>query len=125
MPATVESFRATLAPDVLAALDRLRAIVMAARPDLSEGIKWKAPSFALAGEDRITLGVDRKGGVRVVLHRGAKAQTATDLRFVDPDGLAAWPTPHRAVLTFGDEAEIASKRAALQGLFGRWVSATA
>ena len=122
---TVESYRATLAPDILAAVDRLRALAVAAHPGLTEQIKWNAPSFALAGEDRITLGVAPRGGVRVVLHRGAKATDAADFRFDDPDRLAAWPAPDRGVLTFRDDGEIAAKSAAVQDLFARWLAATA
>lgn len=69
---SVEAWRTGLAPDVLTAVDALRAIAAAAHPDLTERIKWNAPSFALADEDRITLGLNPKRGVRVVLHRGRR-----------------------------------------------------
>jgi len=120
----VEAFRAKLPPEVRSAIDRLRAIAVAAHPGLSEGIKWNAPSFALGGEDRITLGISPKGRVRVVLHRGAKTRKVEDLRFADPEGLAAWPAADRAVLTFDDEAEIIAKGPALHALFAAWLAAT-
>lgn len=121
---TVEGWRAGLAPDALAMVDRLRALAAGAHPGLSERIKWNAPSFALGDEDRITLGLEPKGGARVVLHRGAKAKDGSGLVFADPDGLAVWPAPDRGVLRFASLDEIEAKADAVAALFARWVEAT-
>lgn len=67
-----------------AGLDRLRAMVSTAAPGLTETIKWNAPSFTAGDQDRVTLGIERKGGWRVVLHRGAAPQDANDFVFEDP-----------------------------------------
>ncbi len=61
----IEGFRSVLDGETLAMIDRLREIVAASHPSLNEQIKWNAPSFAVGGDDRITLGVERKGGVRL------------------------------------------------------------
>ena len=121
---TVEAYRATLAPAVLAMVDRLRGLAAGAHPGLTERIKWNAPSFALGDEGRITLGLERKGGVRAVLHRGAKAKS-DGFAFAEPDGLAAWPAPDRGVLTFASLDEIEARADAVAGLFARWLAATA
>ena len=121
----IDTCRATLDPDILAMVDALRGIAAAAGPDLTERIKWNAPSFAVGDEDRITLGLERKGGVRVVLHRGAKAKDSAGFDFPDPDRLATWPASDRGVLTFATLAEIEDKRAALGDLFARWLERTA
>lgn len=107
-----------------AMIDILRDIVRDAGPDLVESIKWNAPSFADRGRDRVTLGVERRGGVRLVLHRGA---TSGDdgLRFPDPDGVARWPSGDRGVATFAEAAEIEAARTALEALVRRWLAATA
>ena len=105
-------------------VDVLRGIVAAAHPDLSERIKWNAPSFAIGGDDRITLGLERKGGVRLVLHRGAKARAPADFRFDDRDGLATWPSADRGVVVFADEAAIERQRPALSALCRRWIELT-
>lgn len=120
----IETYLAGLKPADRAAVDALRAIVIAAAPGLVERIKWNAPSFAVGDENRITLGIERKSGVRVVLHRGAAKRKVTDLRFVDEGKLAKWPAPDRGVATFADAAEIEAKRDALHGLFARWIAAT-
>lgn len=121
---TVEAYRATLEPDMLAAVDALRAIAVEAHPGLIERIKWNAPSFALGDEDRITLGLNPKGGVRVVLHRGAKVKDGSGLVCDDRDMLAHWPAPDRGVLSYAGLAEIEARRAAILDLFRRWLAAT-
>ena len=120
---SVEAYLDSLKPDVRAAVDALRAIVVEAQPGLVERIKWNAPSFAIGDDDRITLGVAPKGGFRVVLHRGAAAKH-DDFRFDDEDGLANWPAPDRGVVTFADTGEIEARRDALLDLFTRWLAAT-
>ena len=122
---TVGAYRAGLTPDTLAAMDALRSIIVEAHPGLSERIKWSAPSFAIADDDRITLGVERKGGVRAVLHRGAKSKEPSSFRFEDPEGLATWPASDRGVLTFADADAVTARRDALRELFARWLAATA
>ena len=120
----VASWRAQCEAEALPAIDALRAMALEAGPDLAERIKWNAPSFALGGEDRITLGVERKGGVRAVLHRGA-ARSAAPAGFADTAGLARWPSPDRAVLQFADLAAVTSRRAEVIALFRRWLEAGA
>lgn len=122
---SVDQFLDVLSASDRATADALRQLIAEARPDLSEHIKWNAPSFCHRGEDRITLGVERKGGLRVVLHRGAKPADASAFRFGDPVGLARWPAPDRGVLTFTDKAEVKAKRDAVRELFARWIEATA
>lgn len=108
-------------PQARAGVERLREIVRAVPAAWQETIKWNAPSFAVDGEDRVTLGVDRKGGWRLVLHRGAAA--APDFAFVDAAGLARWPTPDRGVVAFRRLEEIAEARSGLVRLIGDWVAA--
>lgn len=120
----VETYLAALDPAVRADVDRLRALVLQGCPALSEEIKWNAPSFAHAGQDRVTLGLDRKGGYRIVLHRGAKVADTAGFRFVDDTGLATWPAPDRGVVALRDRARIESAGPAITRLIGRWIDAT-
>jgi hypothetical protein len=92
---------------------------------LSERIKWNAPSFALGDDDRITLGLERKGGVRVVLHRGAKVQDTAGFVFEDPAKLAKWPAPDRGVIVFAEAAAVEAQAEAFSDLCTRWLEATA
>lgn len=125
MTDAVEKFRKTLAPDVLAMVDALRAAVAAAHPGLVESIKWNAPNFTVDGEDRITLGIERKGGVRLVLHRGATRHAdSAAFSFADDRKLARWAAPDRGVIVFGDLAAIRARAADLQALCRSWVEQT-
>lgn len=119
---TVADWLAAQTPETSAAIERLRAIVAAAAPGLTEEIKWNAPSYADGGQDRVTLGVERNGGVRVVLHRGA-AVKSDGFAFDDPHGLAAWPSRDRGVVKLLDAAEIDSIAPRLTDLVARWIAA--
>ena len=123
--ATIDAYRAALEPELQETMDALRSIIVEAHPGLAERIKWNAPSFALGDDDRITLGIEQKGGVRVVLHRGAKAKDSRAFKFQDADRLAAWPAPDRGVLSFADTEAVTAQRDALRDLFTRWLAATA
>ena len=119
---TPAAWLAAQTPETAAAIERLRAIVSAAAPDLSEEIKWNAPSYADAGRDRVTLGVERKGGVRLVLHRGAAVRT-DGFTFDDPTCLARWPSPDRGVITFADASAVEAVAQPLTDLLARWIAA--
>ncbi|NBW06911.1 MAG: DUF1801 domain-containing protein [Caulobacteraceae bacterium] len=121
---SVEEYRAALDAPTRDALDALRRIVMEAAPDLTEEIKWNAPSFAHKGRDRVTLGVEPRGGYRIVLHRGAKAQDGEGFHFDDPDKIATWPAPDRGVVRLRDATEIKDRAASLRAFITRWIAAT-
>lgn len=121
---TIDQFRAGLDAATLQTVDLLRQVISASHPGLTEHIKWNAPSFVLEGVDRITLGLERRGGVRVVLHRGAKAMDATSFTFSDPEGLAAWPAPDRGVIVFKNADDVAGRSERLQALCERWLRET-
>jgi hypothetical protein len=121
---SVENYLAALEPAVRADVDRLRTLVLAADPALTEEIKWNAPSFAHEGQDRVTLGLDRKGGYRIVLHRGAKVVGADGFSFIDDTSLASWPACDRGVIALKDRARIESASAEITRLIGRWIAAT-
>lgn len=121
---SVDAFREGLDAESLAMIDALRSIVSSSCADLIEQIKWNAPSFGTCDADLITLGIERKGGVRLVLHRGAKPKQADGFHFDDVDGLAKWPASDRGVLTFRTLGDIQAKRDALSDLCRRWAEAT-
>ena len=124
MPEAIAAFRSALDPETRAMIDALRAIVAGAVPQLTERIKWNAPSFAFGDDDRITLGIERKGGVRLVLHRGARPKDTADFSFEDPACLAKWPAPDRGVILFANLAAIDAASDALSDLCRRWIDRT-
>ncbi|WP_200935021.1 DUF1801 domain-containing protein [Brevundimonas sp. Leaf363] len=120
----VEAFIETWPEAIRPLTRRLRDIALAAAPDVTEHIKWNAPSFCVEGDDRITLGLERSGAVRVVLHRGAKAKDAAGFAFTDPDRLARWAAPDRGVLVFKDAAALEAVEGPFGDLCERWLAAT-
>lgn len=122
---TVEAYRDSLGAPARELVDAVRGIIRQSHPDLTEHIKWNAPSFCHGGEDRITMGTERKGGVRIVLHRGAKVKDGAGFVFADPHRLARWPASDRGVILIEDMAAAEARREALADLFRRWIDATA
>lgn len=120
MHVEVETFLAALPPEKRALTDRLRALIHAAAPGLEERIKWNAPSFG----DRVTLNYAPKGGMRVILHRGAKPRDLAGFAFADAGSTACWPSPDRGVVAIRDLVDLETKADALVALIGDWIPAT-
>jgi hypothetical protein len=117
----IDAYRDRLAPAQRETVDRLRTLAAAAGPDLVERIKWNAPSFAHDDVDRITLGIQRNGDIRVVLHRGARSKPIEGFAFEAPADLVAWPAPDRGVLFFSSAEEVDKRADEVSGLFRRWL----
>ena len=104
----------------------LRNIIRASDSEITEHIKWNAPSFCLNGEDRFTFKLNATEAVDIVFHRGAKAKAMPSERLIeDPDGLLKWATNDRAVATFSSMAEIQNKELALLAILSEWKKASA
>lgn len=108
-----------------AGVERLRRLLLAAHEGLGEHIKWNGPSFRHQGDDRITIGLDPKGAIRVILHRGVKVKEAEGFAFDDPSGLIRWAAPDRGVITLKDAQAVEAHAGALSDIAHRWIEATA
>jgi hypothetical protein len=107
-------------------VEAVREIILSAHPGITEQIKWNAPSFGIDGDDRITFRLQPGDRVQLVFHRGTrKRDDAATFAFEDRAGLLAWVAPDRALVSFRDLDDVAAKRAALQDLVRRWMTATA
>lgn len=109
--------------DTRTVVEKLRAIILSSHSELTEHLKWNAPNYSHLGKDRITMNLNPKGGVRVIFHRGAKVSAASGFRFEDPDELARWPAPDRAVISFADHSDVQLKSAGLSSFVRRWIDA--
>ncbi|WCT75503.1 DUF1801 domain-containing protein [Sphingomonas naphthae] len=125
MSPIVADFLAGLDPTTRNTIDTVRGLVLTAADNLVEEIKWNAPSYRHGDAHRVTLGLERKGGIRIVLHRGAKVKDARGFAFADPVGIARWPTPDRGVILVADAEDATAKGAAIRDIVGRWIAATA
>lgn len=108
-----------------AEIELVRSIILAADPDITEHVKWNAPSFCYHGEDRVTFNLRAKQGVQLVFHRGAKVKASQGFEFKDPAGLLEWVAKDRALANFKDAKDVKSKKKALTEVVERWVQTNA
>ena len=53
-------------------IEAILEAILEACPNLSETIKWNAPTFCYEGKDRMTIMLHKKDKVGLILHTGAK-----------------------------------------------------
>ena len=100
-------------------IERLRSAILGSNERITEHIKWKAPSFRYAGEDRVTFRLHPAERAQLVFHRGAKVKgDAAGFAFEDDTGLLRWVAKDRAVVALRD-AEV--RQGDLVGVVNRWV----
>ena len=101
----------------------LRPVLLVQRvTEISEHIKWNAPSFRYGGEDRVTFRLQPGNRFQLIFHRGAKVRADTaDFVFQDGTGLLTWLTPDRGLVEFLDLQSVESRRADVVALVNRWV----
>lgn len=104
----------------------LRKIILDSDPEITEHIKWNAPSFCVNGEDRFTFKLNAKETINIVFHRGAKVKELPKERLIeDPDALLKWAANDRAVATFSDMADVRNKELGLIAILNEWRKASA
>ncbi|MEU8301819.1 DUF1801 domain-containing protein [Micromonospora sp. NPDC048909] len=123
-PGEVDDFMATLDHPLKAGVEELRLAILASNADISEHVKWNAPSFRYNGEDRVTFRLRPADRLQLIFHRGAKVRPdLAEFTFQDPTGLMTWLAPDRGVVTFPDLETIQSQQAAVVSLVNHWVRA--
>lgn len=102
---------------------QLRAIVLSADPQLTEQVKWNAPSFCYNGDDRITMNLSKKDQVLLIFHLGAKTKDDKKLETLirDPGKTLEWLSSNRAVMRFRSAAELNSLENALKKNIREWL----
>lgn len=120
----VEEYLTELDHPLASEVRELRDAILALDDRITEHIKWKAPSFVVAGEDRVTFTLRPGKGLDVILHRGVavRADTAA-FRFDDDTGIVRWATPDRGIVSLPDSAAIDTHRETLLALIRRWIDA--
>jgi hypothetical protein len=122
---TVDQFMNKLKHPHKDAIEQIRAVVLASHKQVTEQIKWNAPSFGLSGEDRITFRLDAKTGIQLIFHRGAKVRKdGKSFEFKDNSGLLEWITNDRATLTFSDAKDFVAKGTKFEKVVKQWLKAT-
>lgn len=122
----VADFMAKLKHPLKAEIEAVRKIIHSAHPELTEQIKWNAPSFCKEGEDRITFNLAGKGFIRLIFHRGAKVKDSKGegRLFEDKTGLLEWAADDRAIAKFTDLRDVKAKEKDLVAIVRKWISLT-
>lgn len=118
----VDDYLDTLDHPHLDGIRALRDALLAADPGISEHLKWNAPSFRFAGEDRATMRVAPGGAFQLVLHRGSRVRDdVAGFRFEDTTGLVRWAAPDRGVIDLAGPGALEQHLDEVVGLVRRWV----
>lgn len=98
--------------------------IKSAGPDLTEHIKWNAPSYVLDGEDRITLNTHFPDKIIVVIHMGATRKEDKKGKPVlqDDSGLIKWSSDIRGAISFLSTEDIEMKRDAFTTIIKNWLA---
>lgn len=121
---TVDQFLKWLEHPLKSEIEEVRAVILGADHQITEHIKWNAPSFRFGGDDRITFKLRPADRIQLVFHRGAKAKNTAGFVFEDHTDLIDWVAPDRGVVTFADMSEMKAHQEALRQLVVRWVNST-
>ena len=121
---SVDRFMETLEHPRKREIEEIRQLLLSLDGGITEQVKWNAPSFCVAGDDRITLRLQPKNILQVIFHRGAKAKSTEGFDFKDEAGLARWITPDRGMVEFKDQADLDARKGAFRHMAQAWVDAT-
>ena len=122
---SVSAFLDALQHPRRAEIERLREIVLRARPDLEENIKWNAPNYHIMGQDRLTMKIQPpKSFVLLIFHCGASKQTPPARVISDESGLLEWRGNDRAMATFQNMEALENADRTLAKLVQDWIAAT-
>lgn len=95
-------------------VQQVRSIVLAVSPEVSEAIKWQAPTFMYRG-NIASFYPKSKQHVSLMFHQGAALP--------DPTGLLEGEGDTSRVAKFADADDLAAKADALRGLIRAWIAA--
>jgi len=107
-------------------IEEVRAIILSAHDQLTEHVKWNAPSFCVDNDDRITFNLQGKGFFRLIFHCGAKVRKeAVNERLIDDNtGLLEWITNDRAIIKFTNMNDVTENKDKLINVIGKWIEAS-
>lgn len=89
-----------------AEVEMMREMIKNVNKDITEQIKWNAPSFSYKGEYLVTFNLWEKGRIHLVFHNPMISKVKSELLEGDYD--------HRRMAYFSDKKDIEEKKAALE-----------
>ncbi|GGD84729.1 DUF1801 domain-containing protein [Paenibacillus nasutitermitis] len=123
----VEEFMNKLEHPLKKEIEEVRHIILASSKELTEHIKWNAPSYCIHNEDRVTFNLHGKGFFRLIFHCGPKVREGTGKEplFDDATGLLEWLDRDRAFIPFTDMQDVRAKKEKLEQVLAKWIEVTA
>lgn len=109
-----------------AEIENTRKIIVGISDQITEHIKWKAPSFCINNLDRITFNFHVKEGFRLVFHCGSKKTEHENKEhlFIDETKLLNWVTGDRATIHITSATDFDNKREKLIAVATKWMEVT-
>lgn len=124
MTDTIDAYLTDVPEPARAALAELCRIIESSDERVRAEIKWNAPSFAI-DEHFATTGLLKAGGVRLVLHTGAKRRGPKRVLVIDdPEKLLDWKDTDRALIALADVDDVRRNEEALRVILGEWIAQT-
>jgi uncharacterized protein YdhG (YjbR/CyaY superfamily) len=102
----VDEFMDRLDHPFKAEVEMVREIIKNVNKDISEQIKWKAPTFSYRGEYLVTFNLWEKEHIHLVFHNPMISKVKSELLEGDYD--------HRRMTYFSDRNDILAKKSALE-----------
>lgn len=102
----VDEFMEKLDHPFKAEVQMMREMIMSVNKDITEQIKWNAPSFSYKGEYLVTFNLWEKQKIHLVFHNPMISRVKSELLEGDYD--------KRRMAYFADKKDIEEKRAALE-----------
>jgi uncharacterized protein YdhG (YjbR/CyaY superfamily) len=94
--------------------------------ELTESIKWNAPTYSHYGKDRMTIMLHKKDRVGLILHTGAKPKEDKKAHhlFEDNTGLLEWNSNIRATIAFTGIDDFLKKKELFKQAVKQWIANT-
>jgi uncharacterized protein YdhG (YjbR/CyaY superfamily) len=102
----VDEFMDKLDHPFKAEVEMIREIIKNVNKNITEQVKWKAPSFSYQGEYLVTFNLWEKGRVHLVFHNPMISKVKSKLLEGDYD--------HRRMAYFSDKDDIQTKKTILE-----------
>jgi uncharacterized protein YdhG (YjbR/CyaY superfamily) len=102
----VDEFMEKLDHPFKAEVQMVREIIKNVNPDITEQIKWNAPTFSYQGEYLVTFNLWEKKRIHLVFHNPMVSNVKSKLLEGDYD--------HRRMAYFADENDIQAKKKTLE-----------
>ena len=114
----VDAFMDRLDHPFKAEVQEVRGIIKGVSPDITEQIKWNAPTFSHDGDYIATFNLHSVKNVHLVFHHPRVASIESEILEGDyPDG--------RRMVYFADTDDVKAKKAALEGVVKTLVTGAA